>query len=57
MKMKNKKRKYLESIILDSDTLEVFQNFHKSCRPCIFVSILHIISVSTTVAIGGHVVK
>ena len=28
----------------------MFQNFHKSCGPCIFVGILHIIPVSATVA-------
>jgi len=35
----------------------VFHNFHKSCKPYIFVSILHIIPVSVAVADGGHVVE
>ena len=36
---------------------EVFQNFHKSCRPCVFVSILYVILVSTAVADENHIFK
>jgi len=35
----------------------MFQNFHKSCKPCIFVNILYIILISIVVANGGHVVE
>jgi len=35
----------------------VFQDFHKGYEPCIFVSILHIISVSTVVVDGSHIVE